>query len=123
MNDTVESVAHFEPVELSPARGLERVLRGRLLAQLRALRECDVRLIDADVDVHLGTPASDPARTLHVTLRVRDPAFYRLLAANGSVGAGEAWMDGLWDCSDLVTLVRILVRNRDALMRIVEADV
>ena len=34
---------------------------------------------------------------------------------NGSVGAAEAYMDGLWDCDDLVALVRILVRNRDRL--------
>jgi cyclopropane-fatty-acyl-phospholipid synthase len=37
------------------------------------------------------------------------------VASNGSVGAGEAYMDGLWDCDDLVSLVRILVRNRDLL--------
>ncbi|HOB97870.1 MAG TPA: protein kinase, partial [Verrucomicrobiota bacterium] len=37
------------------------------------------------------------------------------LAANGSVGAGEAYMDGLWTCDDLVALVRLLVRNRDRL--------
>jgi cyclopropane-fatty-acyl-phospholipid synthase len=38
-----------------------------------------------------------------------------MAALNGSVGAGEAYMDGLWDCDDLVALVRILVRNRDRL--------
>ena len=50
-----------------------------------------------------------------VTLEVLDPGFYRALAGNGSVGAGEAYMDGLWRCSDLVALVRLLVRNRDLL--------
>ena len=38
-----------------------------------------------------------------------------MAALNGSVGAGEAYMDGHWDCDDLVALVRILVRNRDRL--------
>jgi cyclopropane-fatty-acyl-phospholipid synthase len=48
-------------------------------------------------------------------VRVHDPAFYRRVALNGSVGAAEAYMDGLWDCDDLVALVRILVRNRERL--------
>lgn len=124
MNDTGQDAAtcsqdpallEFDTAALSPARGLERLLRGRLIEQLRAMHECQVRLIDADGDLVLGTPAADPAQTLHVTVRVRDPGFYRAVATNGSVGAGEAWMDGLWDCSDLVALVRILVRNRDLL--------
>lgn len=110
-----EPLLDFDPAALSPARGLERLLRGRLLAQMRDLRDCELRLIDADGDLRLGTPASRPEDTLRATIRVRDPGFYRLVAANGSVGAGEAYMDGLWDCSDLVALVRILVRNRDTL--------
>ena len=58
-----------------------------------------------------------------VRLEVLDPAFYCAVAANGSVGAGGAYMDGLWRCdaagmssSDaLVALIRLLVRNRDLL--------
>lgn len=50
-----------------------------------------------------------------VTLHVSDPEFYRHVALNGSVGAGEAYMDGLWHCNDLVALIRLLVRNRDLL--------
>ncbi|MGH8277361.1 MAG: class I SAM-dependent methyltransferase, partial [Steroidobacteraceae bacterium] len=40
------------------------------------------------------------------------PAFYRAVAAHGSVGAAQAYMAGDWRCDDLVALVRILVRNR-----------
>src|SRR4029077_3832117 len=35
--------------------------------------------------------------------------------ANGSVGAGEAYMDGLWRSDDPVSLMRMLVRNRGLL--------
>ena len=48
-------------------------------------------------------------------MRIHSLEFYARVARNGSVGAGEAYMDGLWACDDLVTLVRILVRNRDLL--------
>ncbi|MCK7593855.1 SAM-dependent methyltransferase [Pseudomarimonas salicorniae] len=99
----------------SPAGSLERLLRRRLLDTLAALRDAEIRLIDAEGDLRLGAPAADPARTLHCTLRIDDPGFYRALATNGSVGAAEAYMDGLWHCDDLVALVRILVRNRDLL--------
>jgi cyclopropane-fatty-acyl-phospholipid synthase len=96
----------------APLGNLERLLRRRLVAQLAGLREAEVRLIDRDGELRLGLPASDASRTLRCTLRIDDPGFYRALAGNGSVGAAEAYMDGLWRCDDLVALVRILVRNR-----------
>ena len=43
---------------------------------------------------------------------------YQRAALGGTVGIGEAWMDGWWDCSDLTTLVRIFVRNRQLLDRL-----
>ena len=48
-------------------------------------------------------------------IAVRDAAFYRSLLLGGSVGAGESYMDGHWDSDDLVALVRIMARNRQAL--------
>lgn len=50
-----------------------------------------------------------------VHVEVRDPRFYRRLVTGGSVGAGESYMDGEWSCDDLVSLIRIFARNRDAL--------
>lgn len=50
-----------------------------------------------------------------VHLHVHDPACFRRLVFGGSVGAGESYMAGQWDCEELVDLVRILVRNREAL--------
>ena len=62
----------------------------------------------------LGT-AADTMPAAPLRLRIYGPGFYRAVAANGSVGAGEAYMEGYWDCDDLVGLVRLLVRNRDLL--------
>lgn len=115
MND-IARPGTLDPAPSSPAYGgIERLLRGRLIASLQSLRDCSIVLIDACGELRLGTPASNPAETLHATLRVHDAGFYGAVARNGSVGAGEAYMDGLWDCDDLVALVRILVRNRDLL--------
>ncbi len=91
---------------------LDRFLRQRMIDQLARLQGGELRLIDAMGDVRLGNAKSGD---LHATLRVHDPEFYRCVAGNGSVGAGEAYMDGLWRCDDLVALMRLLVRNRDLL--------
>ena len=50
-----------------------------------------------------------------VTITVNSPRFYGDLAYGGSIGAGEAWMQGYWECDNLVNLVRLMVRNRDML--------
>jgi len=52
---------------------------------------------------------------LKATITVRDSSFYSSLAFGGSVGVGEAYVRGDWDCSDLTTLVRLIVINRDVL--------
>jgi cyclopropane-fatty-acyl-phospholipid synthase len=88
----------------------DRWLRRRLLDRLAGLRG-RITLRDAEGEVAIGTP--DPgAPALACTIDVLDPGFYRAVATQGSVGAGEAYMDGLWRCDDLVVLVRLLVRNR-----------
>ena len=104
-------------LSLAPVQfgAIDKLLRTRLLGQMAMLRDSRLRIIDAMGESVLGTPAHDDAATLHATVEVYDPAFYRAITANGSVGAGEAFMDGLWHCEDLVSLMRMLVRNRDLL--------
>src|SRR5579859_5974311 len=99
----------------APFGALDRALRSRLLRQMSGLADCQLRLVDALGDVTLGTPAEPGAETLRTTIEIHDPAFYRYVAGNGSVGAGEAYMDGLWRSDDPVTLMRMLVRNRHLL--------
>jgi cyclopropane-fatty-acyl-phospholipid synthase len=78
-----------------------------------------VQLRDALGTVDLGVQGTEPA----VRIDVLDPAFYRAVARSGSVGAGEAYMEGLWRCSApgmthadaLVLLMRLLLRNRELL--------
>lgn len=98
--------------EQSAARygALDRLLRRRLLDTLGELRGGQVVVRDALGTVTLGEPDG-----LRAELDILDPGFYRAAAAQGSVGAGEAYMDGLWRCDDLVALVQLLVINRERL--------
>ena len=101
-------------VQTAPANtfgALDRFLRQRLLQRLAGFGHGHLRVNDALGGAEFGRAGDGPA----VVIDVLDPGFYRALAGNGSVGAGEAYMDGLWRCSDLVALVRLLVRNRDLL--------
>jgi cyclopropane-fatty-acyl-phospholipid synthase len=49
---------------------------------------------------------------LSATVRVHDPRFWTDIAFGGSIGAGEAYMQGYWSVNDLTALVRILLANR-----------
>lgn len=112
MDMKVDSIPETD--EPRAPKPLERLLRGRLIAQMSALRGCRLLLHDALGSVELGQPLPQ-VEPLRVSLTIIDPRFYRLLAANGSVGAGEAYIDGMWRCDDLVALIRIMVHNRDLL--------
>ena len=48
---------------------------------------------------------------LAATVNIKDVSAYRRLLLGGSVGAGEAFMDDLWDSDDVTAVVRIFARN------------
>jgi len=50
-----------------------------------------------------------------VVIVVNDPQFYSDIAFGGSVGAGESYFQGRWECNDLTSLVRIMLVNRSVL--------
>jgi cyclopropane-fatty-acyl-phospholipid synthase len=52
---------------------------------------------------------------LSTTIQVNQPQFYQEVVFGGDVGGGEAYINGVWSCSDLTALVRILLRNRRVL--------
>ncbi len=94
----------------SHAGATNKLFRRLFLARLEGLRHGRVVIEDPLGIVELG--GRDALRA-HVI--IRDLAFYRAVATGGSLGAGDAYIDGQWECDDLVALVRILVRNRDLL--------
>ena len=47
-----------------------------------------------------------------VFIEVKHSSFYIDVAFGGTSGSGEAYMKGSWSCSDLLTLIRIFLKNR-----------
>ncbi len=109
----MNSTRHDLAAPASADRGAGGPWRRRLLESLDGMRGGRISVHDAHgVQVVGERTAVDP---LDVGLRVHDQRFYRRAALGGSVGAAESYIDGDWDCDDLVGLVRLLVRNRDRL--------
>jgi cyclopropane-fatty-acyl-phospholipid synthase len=105
MTDTVSRGERLAGAESDTPRWL----RQRLLRLLDAFEDCEIELIEGSTITRLGRGGSAPLR---FSLSVLDPEMWRSTALYGTVGAGEAYMDGQWECSDLVALVRAFVRNR-----------
>ncbi len=88
--------------------------RARRLLFALARRSRGGRLIvrDAHGTVELGRG------TLVAHVDVHDPRAFQALLRRGSLGLGLGYLEGWWDCDDLVALVRILVRDRGRLGRV-----
>ena len=106
----------LSPISVRQTSSVDRFLRGRLLSAMAQIKHGQLVIEDPLGTVSLGM-LTDRQPPLHAHIKIDDMRFYRSLAGNGSVGAGEAYADGLWRCDDPVALVRLLVRNRDLLDR------
>jgi len=88
--------------------------RHLLLGQFAGLRDGELNIVEWDGSRHrFGSRTS--RLDLSVTLQIDHPQLYADTAFGGSVGAGEAYIRGLWRCDDLTGLVRIFVANRDVM--------
>jgi cyclopropane-fatty-acyl-phospholipid synthase len=52
---------------------------------------------------------------LHADIEILAPSVYRNIAFGGTIGAGEAYMQGTWRSDDLVSLFRLFLQNRRVL--------
>ena len=85
----------------------DRWARKFVLGKLRNMAHGQLTLIDSEGTYRLGDAGADCG----VSVRIHDPAFYRRMAARGSMGAAESYMEGHWTCDDLTALFQIFIRN------------
>src|SRR4249920_3313455 len=55
-------------------------------------------------------------KALTAVLTVHDERFFRRALTGGDIGLGESFMDDDWTTPDLVSLVRVMLRNRHVLV-------
>jgi cyclopropane-fatty-acyl-phospholipid synthase len=107
-----------------PAQALERPVRKRspgprdrvarwiVLRLLARIHGGELELIEPERRLRFGAAAAE--RPLRVVVQVRSVRFYRNLL-RGSIGLCESYMDGEWECEDLVALTRLAALNVAAL--------
>lgn len=92
--------------ELMP-RWWERCCRSGVVALFAQLRHGSLLLVEPGCPtVQLGDGASVARLVVH------DSAFWPSALLGGSVGAGEAYTEGLWSSDDLPALIALFARNR-----------
>jgi cyclopropane-fatty-acyl-phospholipid synthase len=97
-------------------RRLDALAKRILLQRLSHLQHGSLTLIEKDSRVTLGAEKeSNTLEEIHVTLHIHDTKFYGEVVFGGSIGAGEAYMKGHFECSNLTDLIRLMVRNQSLL--------
>lgn len=88
-----------------------RWLKSRVLRQLERLQRGHLLVHVDGESLSFGQPGATP----HAEFEVSDPALWSLLASNGSIGAGEAYVHGYWNSPDLTAVIRLFVANLEVL--------
>ena len=81
-----------------------------LLTRLSQLRHGELILKDGEEQHVFGRPDNVFPKTVAIT--ITDPAFYARVLTRGDLGAGEAYMNGAWQCDDLTAMVELFLCNR-----------
>ena len=95
---------------------LNKIARRLVLSRLLNLQLGQIVVSEDEVETKFGHLTEE--FPLPMELRVLDSKFYSDIAFGGSIGAGEAYINGYWSSEDLAETLRILIRNRDVLERI-----
>jgi cyclopropane-fatty-acyl-phospholipid synthase len=111
MNST--TLNRIEPASTPKPHFLDGLAEHAVHQRLTGLAHGQVTLVDGASHRRYGQRTA--LCPLSVTLQVHDPRFYSDIAFGGSIGAGEAYMQGYWSVNDLTALVRILLQNREVL--------
>jgi len=78
---------------------------------LKKLTDGHIRLIENGNEVLFGNGDA----TIKATITIHDPKVYSRILWGGSIGAGEAYVEGLWSSDNLVDVIRLFSRNLAAL--------
>ncbi|AOA06766.1 MULTISPECIES: SAM-dependent methyltransferase [Pseudomonas] len=87
------------------------LLRRGVLRQLSQLKSGHLVVIENGERLVFG----DSGAGLVGEVQIHDASVWGMIASNGSIGAGEAFIHGYWSSPDLTKVIRVLVSNMDVL--------
>ena len=109
----MNSIATNDQV-FSPAASLSsRWAKSMFIKLVERIKYGRIAVCEGKERMVFGDDGSDP-----VTITVLSPEFYSRVIYGGSIGAGEAFVDNLWQTDDLTRLVQIMARNMTLLEKI-----
>ena len=88
-----------------------RWLRRGVMRLLNQLKNGQLIVIENGEHYRFGTPGAQ----IVGEVQIYDASVWGMIASNGSIGAGEAFIHGYWSSPDLTKVIRILVSNMDVL--------
>jgi cyclopropane-fatty-acyl-phospholipid synthase len=96
---------------------LDGLAKKLLFSKLTELKKGWIQITDPSGEVR-GFGDSHAPVSARVEITIHRARAYSRIAFGGSIGTGESYVDGDWDCDKLTELVRIFVANRDVLNQI-----
>ena len=87
------------------------LLRRGVLRQLARLRTGQLVINEGDERYVFGQIDAP----VQAEISILDPALWGMVAGNGSIGAGEAFIHGYWTSPDLTAVIRVFVSNLEVL--------
>ena len=87
------------------------LLRRGVMRQLGQLKNGHLIVIENGERLMFG----DCGAGLVGEVQIHDPSLWGMIASNGSIGAGEAFIHGYWSSPDLTKVIRVLVSNMEVL--------
>ncbi len=94
----------------------QRLARKLVLDRLRGIDSGRLQVLEGGTRHVFGRTDGDPP--LAARLTIEEPACWDSLAWGGSIGAAEAYCDGLWSTPDPTAVIRVFARNQDARLRV-----
>ena len=93
-------------------RKLDQTARKTVLSLLNKLQHGRITITENYNRFAFGEES--PTALLQADISVHHSQFYSRILFSGSIGAAEAYMEGLWSADDLTVVMRILALNRKA---------
>ena len=93
---------------------LDKLAKRMIFSILSSMQESALTLQEGNEQNILGNKNAD----LQGKVIIHDPRCYKKMLLGGSIGAGEAYIQGLWSSPDLTKVIQVLGRERQALAKL-----
>ncbi len=91
-------------------RKLDHLARNAVMSLLNKLQHARITILENNRRFVSGKAAAPSSLQAEIT--IHHSRFYSRLLFGGSIGAAEAYMEGLWSADDLTTVMRIMALNQ-----------